>query len=206
MKHAARALGLLLCVLGIAALAAGPDDTPPVFAPAQFGTHPGSLVDRLRMPDQVPGGDFDVVVLCQVHVYDNGSFGSAWCAPPIDSGTQTFHAEMMRALSGARFLPARIGGAGTGVIMPSMGRFRCAAGICTVEFRPNLGVHQAEFGPAYSAPQIIASDARPAIEVPGTVASPDLSGLESLSFIPGFVNGQAVSMRWFGMLLYRVGR
>ena len=160
MKHAARALGLLLWVLGATAGAAGPAGSPPAFVPAQLGTHTGSLVDRLRMPDQTPDGDFEVVVLCQVHVFDVGDFGSAWCMPAADPERyEPFRREALRALRGATFVPASVDGERVGVVMPCMIVFRCRGPDCSIDAYPNLGGSAPVSGLNYSAPQVISRGA-----------------------------------------------
>ena len=261
---------VLVSVLAGRAWCADPDTV--AFRPAVLGRDPGSLIDRLRVPDDAGARDLQIVVLCQVRVFDGGGFGSAWCASANEPGPkQPFRAEVLRALRGARFIPAEIQGMRTGVVMPCMVIFRCAGTACSIDAYPNLGNQQVEFGLNYSAPQVIAdqhaahlsltrvdrfwhgfvipngplrsdctapggrcfpmvfamgaepwdsagyivsvavddagvaSDARPgAVDTPDPGPGPDLRQLESLSFIPGFVEGRATPMRWFGMLLFRI--
>jgi hypothetical protein len=106
MKKALLSAAVVLCLLGVSALRGAEID--PEFRPALVGNGPKSLVNRIDAQDLIRAGQGDAVVMFDQLIFPfevKGRNAAIYRGTP---GSQPLQRAVLKALDGARFIPATI--------------------------------------------------------------------------------------------------
>lgn len=136
-------IGTCLCIGPLAAHAAD--------SPARLRDDEESIESKLRVPDGLEWGRYDVY--CEVRVLPNGIPFTVYCYAVESAVPQKLVDAVRRASQRAKFIPAMRNGKPAQVYMVLMVRTVIGRGEPLVLALPNNGVERERFGLFYIAPQ-----------------------------------------------------